>query len=186
MSVKIENMIGIENAKAYTIAPGQNNFRPLESPLPRCASGFELAARFSPSCWWPETPENRKQRERWMKLKGFTHFFGRNNYRSVMIAFRPGKLEGVMEVTAYTNDKKGGWITTGNPVQVQADEVFLASCNLHGREAHYAISSFGRTTLYTHPWDTHWLKVYREIGTWINDPGAPQAMELDIDFLMIK
>lgn len=174
----------IENATTYTIAPGQNNFRPLESPLPRCAAGFELAARFTPSCWWPETPENRKQRERWMKLKGFTHFFGRNDYRSVMIAFRPGKLEGVIETTAYTNDKRGGWLTTEKPVEVFVGEVFYASCRLEGRKAHYSITYFENTTPYEHPWDAHWLKIYREVGTWINDPGAPQEMSLEIDFVL--
>lgn len=182
MSVKIENITRIEDAKTYTIQPGQNNFRPLENLMPRCASGFHLTARFSESCWWPETPENRKHRERWMKLKGFTHYFGRNNYRSVMIAFRPGKLENVIEATAYTNDKRGGWKTTGLPVEVYAGQIFTASCNLQAREAHYAIQSYGRTTLYTHPWDAHWLKLYREIGTWVNDPGAVQEMNLEINF----
>ena len=110
----------------------------------------------------------------------------RNDRRSVMIAFRPGKLEGVIEATAYTNDKKGNWKTTGNPVEIFAGQVFTASCNLRGREAHYEIGSFGRVTLYTHPWDAHWLKVYREIGTWVNDPGAVQEMSLEIDFELIK
>lgn len=177
--------IKIEGAITYTIAAGQNNFRPLENPLPRCAKGFELTARFDPSCWWPETPENKKQRERWMKLKGFTHYFGRNKYRSVMIAFRPGKLEGVMEVTAYTNDKRGGWFTNGRPVEVYAGEVFFARCGLVGREAHYTISYFGNETPYTHPWDSPWLKVYREVGTWVNDPGAVQEMSLEIDFKLL-
>lgn len=179
---------GIENATRYTIAPGQNNFRPLENPLPRLASGFELAARFAPSCWWPETPENRKDREDWNKLKGVTYFFGPNDRRSAMIAWRPGKLQGVIEVTAYTNDKRGGWLTTGKPVLVHVGEVFLASCYLNGREAHYAISSFGRTTTYPpHPWDAPWLKVFREVGTWIGGSGAAvQEMELEIDFKIIK
>lgn len=175
-------MVNIDRATTYTIEPGQRNFRPLESIGPRCAKGFELAARFSESCWWPETPDNKKQRERWMKLKGFTHYLGRNNYRSVMIAFRPGKLKNVIETIAYTNDKKGGWKTTGSPVEVYAGQVFLADCSLSGREAHYSIQSYGVTTLYTHPWDAHWLKVYREVGTWVNEPGAPQPMSLEIDF----
>ncbi len=171
----------------YTIAPGQNNFRPLENPLPRFASGFELVARFDPSCWWPETPDNRKSREDWNKLKGLTYFFGPNNRRSAMIAWRPGKLEGVIEVTAYTNDKKGGWKTTGQPVEVYVEQVFTASCNLQGKGAHYAIQSFSRTTLYTHPWDAPWLKVFREVGTWIGGSGAAaQEMSLEIDFNILK
>ena len=179
-------MTNIAQATRYTVTPGQKNFRPIENPKPRCCNGFRLTARFEPSCWWPETPANKKQRERWMKLKGFTHFFGRNNYRSVMIAFRPGKLEGVMEVIAYTNDKKGGWKTTGNPVEVFVEQVFDASCDLQGKKAHYTITSFGNTTLYTHPWDAHWLKIYREVGTWVNEPGAAQDMALEVDFQMIK
>lgn len=180
-------MAEIEDATLYTIAPGQNNFRPLENPLPRFASGFELVARFDPSCWWPETPDNRKSREDWNKLKGLTYFFGPNNRRSAMIAWRPGKLEGVIEVTAYTNDKRGGWKTTGHPVEVYVDQVFTASCNLKAREAWYYISSYGRTTLYTHLWDAPRLKVFREVGTWIGGNGAaPKAMRLEIDFNILK
>lgn len=175
----------IEDATTYTIAPGQNNFRPLESPLPRCASGFELAARFTPSCWWPETPENREDREDWNKLKGLTYFFGPNNRRSAMIAWRPGKVENVFELTAYTNDKRGGWKTSGNPALVHAGEVFYASCWIGKRDVSYAVTTFGNTSPYIHPWDAPWLKVYREVGTWIGGSGvAPQEMELDIDFVL--
>lgn len=177
----------IDGATRYTIAPGQNNFRPLENPLPRLASGFELAARFAPSCWWPETPQNRKDREDWNKLKGITYFFGPNDRRSAMIAWRPGKLEGVMDVTAYTNDKRGGWKTSGLPAKVYAGQVFTASCNMQGREVHYAIGSFGSTLLYTHPWDAPWLNVYREVGTWIGGSGAaPQEMSLEVDFKIVE
>lgn len=186
MSAKFDNMAEIENATLYTIAPGQNNFRPIENPLPRCAAGFELAARFHPNCWWPETPENRKDREDWNKLKGLAYFFGPNNRRSVIIAWRPGKLKNVVEVTAYTNDKRGGWKTTGQPVEVYVDQVFTASCTLKGREAWYAIGSYGRTTLYTHPWDAPHLKVFREVGTWIGGSGAAtQAMSLEIKLKLI-
>lgn len=170
----------------FTIAPGQNNFRPLENPLPRFASGFELVARFDPSCWWPETPDNRKSREDWNKLKGLTYFFGPNNRRSAMIAWRPGKLEGVIEVTAYTNDKRGGWKTSGSPVEVYAGQVFSASCILDRSIANYAISSFGRTSLYTHAWDAPFLKVFREVGTWIGGSGtAPQPMSLETTFKIL-
>lgn len=171
----------------YTIAPGQNNFRPLENPLPRLwVKGFELEARFHESCWWPETSENKKQRERWIKLKGITHFFGRNDYRSALIAFRPGKLKSVIEVIAYTNDRKGGWKTTENPVEVYAGQVFSAACSISGRVAHYVIQSYGRTALYQHQFDAHWLNVYREVGTWVNDPGAVQPMSLEVNFKMIS
>lgn len=168
----------------YNILPGQNNFRPLENPKPRFGpKGFELEARFSESCWWPETPENREGRQDWNKLKGLTCFFGPNNRRSVLIAWRPGKLKNVMEVTAYTNDRKGGWKTSGNPVEVYAGQVFSASCSMDGKIAHYAISSFGRTALYTHAWDAPFLKVFREVGTWIGGSGvAPQQMSLKVDF----
>ncbi len=103
-----------------------------------------------------------------------------------MIAFRPGKLEGVMEVTAYTNDKRGGWKTTDSPVKVLAEQVFTASCNLEGQKAKYAIGYFSQVTLYTHSWDAHWLKIYREVGTYINSPGAVQEMELEINFKLIN
>ena len=175
-------MISIDRATTYTILPGQSNFRPLENPAPRFCSSFEVAFRFAPSCWWPETPDNRVQRERWMKLKGFTHFFGRNNYRTVLIAFRPGKLEGVMEVIAYTNDKRGNWKTTGKPVEVHVGEVVYASCQVAGKTAKYEISYFGNITKYEHPWDSHWIRIYREVGTWINEPGAVQPMEIEIAF----
>ena len=180
-------MITIDKATTYTIAPGQSNFRPLENPMPRCASGFQLEARFDESCWWPETPENRDDRQDWNKLKGFTHFFGANNRRSVMIAWRPGKLKNVIEVTAYTNDKRGGWKVTGNPVEVYAGQVFSARCDLVGKKAHYVIQSFGLTSAYTHDWDRPSILVFREVGTWIGGSGtAPQSMKLEVDFRILK
>ena len=184
----------IENATTYTISPGQSNFRPLENPLPRFQRGFEIAVRFDESCWWSaEDWEGDQDRQDWNKLKGLAYYFGLNNHRSAMIAWRPSERENTFEVTAYTNNKRGGWKTTGNPVEVVAGEVFYASGNITGRLVEYSITSYGRTSLYTHPWDKVWLNVYREVGTSIgganNSPGpyggeATQDMKMEIDFCL--
>ena len=188
-------MITIDRATTYTILPGQSNFRPLENPKPRRCSGFEVAFRFAPSCWWSvEDWEGDKDREDWNKLKGLTYFFSANNRCSAMIAWRPADDMNVFEVTAYTNDKKGGWEVTGQPVRIYAGEVCYARCYLGPRWIEYEVEYFGVKTRYAHAWNRPWLKLFREIGTSIgganNAEGpyggeATQPMEMEIAFQTI-
>ena len=181
----------------YTIAPGQSNFRPLENPAPRWnVSGFRVAFRFDASCWWSvEDWEGDKDRDDWNKLKGLTYFFSSNNRCSALIAWRPGKRENVFEVTAYTNDKRGGFTVTGQPVEVYAGELVYADCYISPNRVHYTISYFGVETKYEHDFSRPWLKVFREVGTSIgganNSPGkyggyATQDMKLWADFEVVR
>ena len=176
----------------YTIYPGNKNFDPSEPIWPFRASGFSIACRLTESCWWsPEDWEGDRDRADWNKLKGITYAFSANNKCSAMIAWRPGKLENVFEITAYTNDRHGGWTVTGTPVEVYAGEVFYCSARVYDDAVRYEISYYGNINEYTHPFRRPWLKLYRETGTWIggenNEPGpyggrATQNMVMWIDF----
>lgn len=182
--------------KTYTIHPGSKNFAPKESFWPFRASGFRLACRLEPSCWWSaEDWEGDRDRADWNKLKGITWAFSANNKCSAMTAWRPGKLENVFEITAYTNDRRGGWTITGDPVEVYAGEVFYCDVTIFDDAVRYEVSYFGNVTEYVHPWHRPWLPYYRETGTWIggedNSPGpyggkATQYMEMEIDFEVKK
>lgn len=179
----------------YTIQPGQSNFRPVENPMPRWANGFKIEARLDESCWWSEEDwQYDKDRQDWNKLKGLTWYFSSNKRCSAMIVWRPGKLENVFEITAYTNDKRGNFTVTGNPVEVYAGENFQASAEFGRRAIQYNISSFGRTSIYTHAWRRPWLRIYREVGTYVgganNSPGqyggqATQPMKMWAKFSLI-
>ena len=111
-----------------------------------------------------------------------------------MIAWHPGKLENTCEVTAYTNDKKGRWRVSGDPVTVYAGEVFYCNGTLYDDAVLYEIEYFGNIREYTHAWKKPWLRLYREVGTSIgganNSPGrfggkASQRMKMEVAFEVV-
>ena len=108
-----------------------------------------------------------------------------------MIAWRPADLKNVFDVTAYTNDQRGGFVVTGEPVHVHAGEVCYASGSILKRYVDYTITYFGNTTPYRHDFRRPWFRVWREVGTSIggadNSPGpyggeATQHMEMEVAF----
>ena len=175
--------------RKYTIQPGQSNFRPFDSWLPRFnVRRFTVRALFRHSCYFSLTDwENDKDWHDWNKLKGITDFFSANNSRSCMVAWRPDKKNAWFQVAAYMN-------YPGTDVQitplgiVQADTEFSVEVRMNGDEAMFEYSDgLVRNTArlhYRRPW------VSREIGTWMgganNEPGpyggkATQYMELEAE-----
>lgn len=188
-------MVNIERAKTYTILPGQNNFRPLENPLPRACSGFDMAIRFDKSCWWSQEDwEGDQDRRDWNKAKMISWFFSFNDCHSAGFAWRPADEEFVFDLTAYTNPKCGEWMTTGAPVKIYAGEMAYTRCRAGKRIVEYEIEYYGNVSKYSHSWKRPWPWLCREVGTSIgganNSPGpyggkATQAMKMEIDFQLV-
>lgn len=183
----------------YTIKAGRQNFKPREPLLPRCANGFSIKAILEPSCWWSkEDWGNDADRNDWNKLAGITSAFSANNKRSAMIAWRPADEEGVFLLTAYTNDKAGGFqagMSGMRAIAVEAGKEFSAHCyiieELFRHEAQYKIVTDAGEFWCNHKFDNPWLPVYRRVGTWIggadNSPGpfggaASKEMSLKLSF----
>lgn len=186
----------------YTIKAGKQNFKPREPIFPRCAKGFEIKALLDESCWWSsEDWQGDRDRQDWNKLAGITSAFSANNKRSAMIAWRPADAPNTFLLTAYTNDKKGGWQhgRTGlEAITVHAGETFKAEVFINEEllryEADYRIITARGEFWCNHKFDKPLFNFYRRIGTWIgganNSPGdfggeASQDMSLELDFIWL-
>ncbi len=150
------------NMKDYVVEAGRQNFRPNESILPRIAAkGMEVYAVFDSSSWWSIDDWNGdRDYYDWNKLKGLTAYWSTNNRQTAMFAWRPDSTAYTIQVTAYTNDKKGGW-TAGPPVRVRCGDLFTGIINWTSRKASY---QYGEESVIH---DLRRPYVTRETGTWI-------------------
>lgn len=186
----------------YTIKAGKQNFKPREPIFPRCAKGFEIKALLDKSCWWSsEDWQGDRDRQDWNKLAGITSAFSANNKRSAMIAWRPADVENTFLLTAYTNDRAGGFeagMSGMSAIAVKAGERFRAQCyiaeELFRHEAEYKIFTTSGELWCNHRFDAPWLPLYRQVGTWMggadNSPGpfggaASKDMSIQIAFSWI-
>ena len=194
--------------KQYTIQTGKQNFKPCEPIWPKhYPSGFRFRAVLDASCWWSkEDWKGDKDRNDWNKLCGMTGAFSRNNRRTAYIAWRPADIENTFLVTAYTNDKKGGfmWGWQGeanrylNAITVKANEEFTGACTMFKKNGQNYLSYEllrpkypNHPLVIEHPFDPSWHRFYRQVGTWMggadNSPGpygggAHKKMKLWLDF----
>ena len=162
----------------YLFQAGKHNAKPYEPWWPIWnPRGFEIEFVLDKSCWFPlEEWEGDEDWFDWnFKIAGLTGAFSRNNYRAAMIAARPAHEQDTFLVTAYTNDKKGGWETGEETAQIgvvelEAGEVGKASAKIHrkrgGAEVRYTLQGGGNTIQVTHDFDKPWLNIYRQIGSW--------------------
>lgn len=168
--VASERRMMITRTVEYTVQPGKQNFRPGESIFPRFApKGFQVAVVFDSSAWYgPDEWEGDQDWSDWNKLYGLTNYLTPNNRQTAMLAWRPDERSYVIQVTAYTNDKAGGWKT--GPVElVPVGKLFIGDVTWLSEIANY---EYGETAV------DHKLprpRVARETGTWIgganNAPG---------------
>lgn len=169
----------------YTVQAEKQNFKPNESFLPYIApKGFEVLAYFDSTSWYSlEEWAGDRDWYDWNKLSGLTNAFTANNKQTVMYAWRPDSTAYLIQVAAYTNDKRGGF--TAGPVElVPCGELFIGKVNWTSEVARY---TYGETAIdhkITRPY------VVRHTGTWIggadNSPGpfggrAHKEMKLRID-----
>ena len=188
--------------KTYHIKKGRTAFRPMASLFPALVySGFSFTAEFDSSCWFSAAEVGGdKDRADWLKLTGITAAFSLNNQRSALIAWRPTDVPDTFAITAYTNNKLGGW-KIGGPgfkiATVKAGEQFSGRVlfwhdpiTLRPTVDYYIHTPSGTFTA-THDFDKPWHCLYREIGPWwggANDqPGgyggtAPKDATLQLDF----
>lgn len=192
--------------KKYKIKKGKKNFRPLEPWRPHWnVRGFKFEIIFDESCWWDLEKDYQGDKDYfdWHKLCGVTAAFGRNNYRTAYIAFKPAQgQENTMLLTGYTNDKKGDW-EYGNeaikaiPVQcgvkAYGDAYFMTHSELGHQMVSYEINVQGENEqlICKHDFDFPWHGFFRQTGTSFgganNSPGpygdrAIQDMKLYLGF----
>lgn len=159
--------------RTYHIKQGQKHFRPCAPIWPVAhPGGFRFEAVLHRSLWFSaEEVGGDRDRGDWLKLTGITAAFGRNNYRSALIAYRPADVEGVFAVTAYTNDKHGKWETGAAGIEittVRAGEVFTGSVlfdmSLFTDTVEYYIHTQLGTYTAKHDFDTPLHRRYRQVG----------------------
>lgn len=174
----------------YEIRAGQQNFKPLESPLPKWGKMVTIDAELDSSCFysWRDWSFDRDWWD-WNKLKGVTSFFGANNKTSAMVGWRPANIKGFM-LTPYVNDKKGKahYADGSDAFFIEVNQPFRVTIELQKNKAVYTFTAGDKAKTYTiSQWRRPWHGIYREVGTWIgganNEPGpyggaATQDMKL--------
>lgn len=188
----------------YTVQKGKANFKPKESIWPKFGvSGFEVTGWFVPGGWASKedysyvNPKGDlvldNDRQDWQKLKGLTYWLSRNNRRSLMFAFTYGDNPETYTVTAYTNDKKGGWYASGQHT-LKSGEIFTGRCVMKGNYATYQFWVDGELR-FTTKHDFKTMKSVREMGTFAgganNSPGpfggvAAKDMEIQLSFSILR
>ena len=159
--------------KTYHIRKNQKLFRPLAPIWPVAyPKGFEFRAVLDESLWFSaDEVDGDKDRGDWLKLTGITSAFGRNNHRAALIAYRPLDVKNTFALTAYTNDKKGGWHTGGSAIKikvVEAGEQFWGKAffvmDWFTNTVQYDIESKTGSFSTRHDFDTPWHHRDRQIG----------------------
>ncbi|WP_282780414.1 hypothetical protein [Phaeodactylibacter xiamenensis] len=159
--------------RRYHIKKGQKYFRPCVPIWPVAhPHGFEFEAVLDESLWFSkEEVGGDRDRGDWLKLTGITAAFGRNNYRSALIAYKPADVENIFQVTAYTNDKNGKWksgkagieITTVRAGEEFNGKAFFGQSFFTDTVEYYIHTALGTYTA-KHDFDTPWHRRYRQVG----------------------
>lgn len=154
--------------KEYTVEAGEQNFKPNESILPFFApKGFDVLAVFDSSAWYSlDDWEGDRDWYDWNKLSGLTNYLSQNNKQTAMFAWRPDSTAYLIQVAAYTNDKRGGF-TPGPVERVPCGKLFIGKVNWSSRIARYTYGEHAVDHNVTRPW------ISRHTGTWIG--GANNA-----------
>ena len=175
--------------KKYTIQPGQQNFKPLDSFWPRFnVKKFTVLARFAPSCYYSlQDWEGDRDWYDWNKLKGVTDFFSANNSRSCMVAWRPHVSDNHIEISAYVN-YPGSEIKVQPLGVIECGKIFEVTVRMRGDESEFSYSDGETETTAFLRYRRAWVS--REVGTWVGGAGnaegpyggaATQYMELEAE-----
>jgi hypothetical protein len=124
--------------KTYSIKKRRTAFRPMASLFPALTcSGFSFTAILDSSCWFSaEDVGGDKDRADWLKLTGITAAFSLNNHRSALIAWRPTDVPDTFAITAYTNNKRGGWKIGGPGFKIATVKAGEHNAAAYGRLLH--------------------------------------------------
>lgn len=180
----------------YSVKEGKQNYKPKERITPVFGSdGFVLtgyidsSSYYSQKDWAIDSVEYDRDWHDLNKTKGLTRYITANNNTSVMIAWRPDTLPYHFQVAAYTNYPKSKW-QLGEPVTIQAGEIFIARCEIVDDKANYLIAGDGDQVVTSHDFRKR-IGMAREIGTWVgganNEYGpyggsASQDMDMHLAF----
>jgi hypothetical protein len=165
--------------KQYTFTAGKHNAKPIDPVWPRVwPKGFRGSFILDKSCYF--SYENWEKDTDWFdwnfKIAGMSAYFSANNKRSAIITARPAFEQDMFLVTAYTNDKKGGFKTgtdtqklgvlgfaAGEKVEYECK---LTAGNLLTTHLLYTLRTGNQEIYISHQFDVPWHGVYRQIGSW--------------------
>lgn len=133
--------------KTYNVKAGKHDFKPNSIPFPFLgAREYEFYIRFDSSAWWSIEDEDYPHGNDiydWNKIGGLTNYLSANNKQSVLIGWRPSPEYMVMEITAYVNDKSGGF-KAGPPQKIQVETNTTGTIKQFGTAAYF---SYGDTAI---------------------------------------
>jgi hypothetical protein len=174
----------------YTIQAGEQNFKPLESPLPKVGRSFEITGIFDSTAYYSYASWSfDKDWFDWNKLKGVTCAASANNKSTVMVGFRPSNIDGFMVVTPYINDRKerAKYEPLGSGFVVECNKKFKVKINIYSKQTQFIFEQGNNKRSYTYKFKRPFFPIWREVGTWMgganNEPGrfggyATQYMEI--------
>lgn len=150
--------------------------------------GYTLLFDIPESAWYDRTeygPIGRDGMD-WNKLAGVSFinplnpFSWPKNVNSALIGWRPALERGVFEVCAYTNDHKGGWITS-EPVLYKSGVGGAATVNVGRRDVKY----FLHGKQFVHKESLKRSRLTIAVGPWFGgNRTSPQEHHLITDFKM--
>lgn len=170
-----------QNLKTYEIQPCQQNFNPLESPLPKFGTRFDITAILDSTCFYSYS-DWKFDRDwfDWNKLKGVTAAFSANNRNTVMVGWRPSNIDNFMVLTPYINTRKGKakFEDRSSGFVVECNKPFTVDIRIYSRQTQFTFKQGDIERKYTYRFKRPFPTIWREVGTWIggenNDPyGQP-------------
>lgn len=166
--------MGQGNEKQYSVVKNKHDFRPNAFPIPYFgAKEYQFSVRFEPSCWFgieDQDYQGGNDVKDWNKIGGMTNYLSANNKQSVLFAWRPDTAYMVIQVTAYTNDSKGGFVA-GEPATVKVGDYVEGKIKWFGNTAYYY---YGDQVVKHKSKKTF---IIREIGPWF---GGNQTAHKDM------